>query len=97
MNAYQRYYQRNREAITARLRDSYDPEAKRAYYEEHKEHIKEKMKEIYQRNKAQRNKSLLEERLKTADDALRSVLTRVIENEAYKTMGVAEVRAITAI
>ena len=97
LTSYQRYYQRNREAITARLRNTYNPNAKHQYYEEHKDHIKEKMKEIYQRNKEAKNKQALETALTSADEAKRAILKKVIDSEAYKTMGAKSIQTLVAV
>lgn len=97
LTAYQRYYQRNRDVITARLRQTYNPEAKHQYYEEHKEHIKEKMKELYQRNKHARNKQALETALVSADDTKKVLLKKVLDSEAYKTMGTRAIQTLVAV
>ena len=97
-NAYQRYYQRNREELTRKMREKYDATAKHEYYEANKEHIKEKMKEIYGRNKALRLKAMLEEaKNKTTDEATKAVLTKVLNNKSYEGMGIKGVRALISL
>lgn len=86
LNAYQRYYQRNREAITARLREQYNPEAKKMYYTKNKEYIKEKMKEIYHHRKAEKNKALLLSARDKVDDTKRVIIDDVLQSGEYKTM-----------
>lgn len=97
-NAYKRYYQRNREELTRKMREKYDATAKHEYYEANKEHIKEKMKEIYQRNKAERLKQMVETaRANATDEASRAFLAKVLHTESYKGMGVKAVRALTEV
>ena len=57
--SYARYYAKNRETIVERMRNNYDADKKREYYEEHKEKVKAQMADRYRRQKAERNREML--------------------------------------
>ena len=83
----QSYYERNKAKILEKRKASYNPDVKKKYYEEHKDELKEKMLDIYYRKKDAQNKLRIENAMKTADDAKKIILQRVIDNQLYKTMG----------
>ena len=85
--AYARYYEKNREALTEKMRSRYDADKKRAYYEEHKEEMKKRMADRYKKNKEERNLSTLRQMLsRTPPDSVKEVIDDLIKTERYKTI-----------
>jgi hypothetical protein len=52
--SYERYYAKNRETLTAKMKDRYDADKKHEYYEQHKEEVKANTKRRYEQLKAER-------------------------------------------
>lgn len=91
--SYAKYYAKNRDALVEKMRARYDPEKKKAYYEEHKEEMKTAMAERYKLQKAERNLTALNQILaNNPPDAVKERVDDLIKTEAYKT---ANLRLIT--
>jgi len=52
--SYERYYAKNREALTTKMKERYDADKKHEYYEQHKEEIKAATKRRYEGIKAEK-------------------------------------------
>jgi len=96
LTPYQRYYQKNREALLLKQKEKYDPDAKKEYYTAHAKEIKEKMKLLYVRRKEEQHKKALEKCLETADDPLKTTIRQLLLND-YKTMKPSAIRAIESL
>jgi hypothetical protein len=98
-NAYKRWYSRNREELLERQRDKYDPVAKAKYYAENADAVKAKMKEIYLRNKAERNKVLIDDAIKKEGQSAVKVafLQEMLKGETYKTMGLRTLKSLVLV
>lgn len=84
--SYEKYYLKNREALIEKMRGRYDPEKKKAYYEEHKEEMKTAMAKRYKENKAQRNLTALNSILaNNPPEAVKDKVNDLIKTEEYKT------------
>lgn len=83
--SYQKYYAKNRETLTAKMRERYDPFKKHEYYEEHKEEMKLAMAERYRKQKAERNRQMLTALLATPlPDELRQKVDELLTTDGYK-------------
>ena len=81
--SYARYYAKNREAIVERMRNNYDAEKKREYYEEHKEKVKAQMAERYRRQKAERNREMLASLLPSLPEEFREKVENLLAGGGY--------------
>lgn len=81
-SAYARYYAKKRDELTAKMREKYDPEKKKAYYNEHAEHIKADMAERYKRQKEERNSKILHEILaKSPPDHIKEKVNQLLNSD----------------
>jgi transposase len=81
-SAYARYYAKNREELTAKMREKYDPEKKKAYYAEHAYKIKADMADRYRRHKEERNSQMLHEILsKNPPDNIKDKVNELLNSD----------------
>jgi hypothetical protein len=95
--AYQRYYKKNKDALLAKQRESYNPEHKKAYYEANKKSIIERNKIAYANRQNTEKKECIQARIKTADEVLKATLTELLKDEKFKEMKLSAVKAICSI
>jgi hypothetical protein len=80
--AYARYYAKKRDELIAKMREKYDPEKKKAYYNEHAQQIKTAMAENYKRKKEERNTQLLHEILaKNPPDNIKDKVNNLLNSD----------------
>ena len=81
-SAYARYYAKKRDELTAKMREKYDPEKKKAYYTEHADKIKADMAERYRRQKEERNAQMLHEILsKNPPDNIKDKVNELLNTD----------------
>jgi hypothetical protein len=81
-SAYARYYAKKRDELTAKMREKYDPEKKKAYYNEHADQIKSAMAERYRRQKEERNSQMLHEILsKNPPDNIKDKVNELLNTD----------------
>lgn len=83
--AYKAYYERNREEMTAKMRERYDPEQRRDYYAAHCDAIAERNRKRYTAKKQQRNKERLEELKEQIHPSFKPLVDSII-NSPYLTI-----------
>lgn len=74
----QRYYNKKREEIVARMREKYNPEDAQAYYQENRARIRHNQNERYRKSIEESNKERLQTLLNVVEPALRPFLERLI-------------------
>ena len=94
VTAYRLWYSKNRTKILEASRGRYDPAAKAAYYKENADRIKEKMREIYQRNKSERNRQLIEEAQRATSGAKAEYLKELLSSGKWNDMGLRTLKTI---
>jgi len=81
-SAYARYYAKKRDELTAKMREKYDPEKKKAYYNEHADQIKSAMADRYRRQKEERNSQMLHEILsKNPPDNIKDKVNELLNTD----------------
>jgi hypothetical protein len=73
----QRYYNKKREEIVARMREKYNPEDAQAYYQENRDRIRHNQNERYRKSIEESNKERLQTLLNVVEPALRPFLERL--------------------
>lgn len=74
----QRYYNKKREEIIARMREKYNPEDAQAYYQENRQRIRHNQNERYRKSVEESNKERLQTLLNVVEPALQPFLERLI-------------------
>lgn len=97
LSPYQRYYKKNKDALLARQRETYNPDVKKAYYEANKNAIIERNKIAYSVNQDKKKKECIHARISTADEVLKATLNELLKDEKYKGMKLSAVKAVCSI
>jgi len=83
---YEKWYNKNREVLIAKMKEKYDAEMKKEYYDRNREQILKGQADRYKNKKAERNKTLLHALLLIENNPNKSIINDYLTTKQYQNL-----------